>query len=36
MVAANLAGWYGGPISGHYLFPFAAFFGGLAQFLAGM
>jgi succinate-acetate transporter protein len=36
MVAANLAGWYGGPTSAHYLFPFAAFFGGLAQFLAGM
>jgi uncharacterized protein len=36
MVAAYLAGWYGSPSSGHYLFPFAAFFGGLAQFLAGM
>lgn len=36
MVAANLAGWYGGAQSPHYLFPFAAMFGGLAQFLAGM
>jgi succinate-acetate transporter protein len=36
MVAANLAGWYGTPHSGIYLFPFAATFGGLAQFLAGM
>ena len=36
IVATNLAGWYnvqGAPL---YLFPFAAFFGGLAQFLAGM
>ena len=36
MVAANLAGWYGTTTSGNYLFPFAAFFGGLAQFMAGM
>ena len=36
MVAANLAHWYGGPTSPHFLFPFAAFFGGLAQFMAGM
>jgi succinate-acetate transporter protein len=36
MVAANLAGWYGGPRSGEYLFPFAAVFGGVAQFAAGM
>ena len=37
MVAANLAGWYGNPmITPGYLFPFALFFGGLAQFLAGM
>ncbi len=36
MVAANLAGWYGGPRTPQYLFPFAAMFGGLAQFLAGM
>jgi succinate-acetate transporter protein len=36
MVAANLAGWYGTTRSGVYLFPFAAVFGGLAQFLAGM
>ena len=31
-----MAGWYGGPHTELYLFPFAAFFGGLAQFLAGM
>jgi succinate-acetate transporter protein len=36
LVAANLAGWYGSPTSPHFLFPFAAFFGGLAQFMAGM
>jgi len=36
IVAAYLAGWYGGPGSPHLLFPFAAMFGGLAQFLAGM
>ena len=36
MVAAHLAGWYGGTNSGQYLFPFAAMFGGLAQFMAGM
>lgn len=36
MVAANFAGWYGGPDTALYLFPFAALFGGLAQFLAGM
>jgi succinate-acetate transporter protein len=36
MVAANLAGWYGTPASAGYLFPFAATFGGLAQFAAGM
>jgi succinate-acetate transporter protein len=36
MVAANMAGWYGTPQSGLYLFPFAAMFGGLAQFMAGM
>jgi len=36
MVAANFAGWYGGPHTDLYLFPFAALFGGLAQFLAGM
>jgi uncharacterized protein len=36
MVAANLAGWYGTTKSGMFLFPFAATFGGLAQFLAGM
>jgi uncharacterized protein len=36
MVAAHLAGWYGGKASPEYLFPFAATFGGLAQFMAGM
>jgi uncharacterized protein len=36
VVAANLAGWYGSGSTPDYLFPFAAFFGGLAQFLAGM
>lgn len=36
IVSANLAGWYGDAGSGVYLFPFAATFGGLAQFLAGM
>jgi succinate-acetate transporter protein len=37
IVAANLAGWYGTDRSAQiYVIPFAAFFGGLAQFLAGM
>jgi uncharacterized protein len=36
IVAANLAGWYGTSTSGQYLFPFAAAFGGVAQFAAGM
>jgi uncharacterized protein len=36
VVAANMAGWYGNASTPAYLFPFAAFFGGLAQFLAGM
>lgn len=36
MVAANMAHWYGNSGSPLYLFPFVAFFGGLAQFLAGM
>jgi succinate-acetate transporter protein len=36
MVAAHLAGWYGGRATPEYLFPFAAAFGGLAQFAAGM
>jgi succinate-acetate transporter protein len=35
MVAANLAGWYGNDGSARYLFPFAATFGGIAQFAAG-
>lgn len=36
IVAAHLAGWYGSATSPEFLFPFAAMFGGLAQFLAGM
>lgn len=36
MVAANLAGWYGNDATPLVLAPFAATFGGLAQFLAGM
>lgn len=36
IVAANMAGWYGGSTSALYLAPFAAVFGGIAQFLAGM
>lgn len=36
MVAAHFAGWYGGADTAMYLFPFAAIFGGIAQFLAGM
>lgn len=36
MVAAHIAHWYGGSNTELYLAPFAAFFGGLAQFLAGM
>jgi succinate-acetate transporter protein len=36
IVAAHLAGWYGTQRSPEYLFPFAATFGGLAQFAAGM
>ena len=36
IVAANLAGWYGLSNAPLFLFPFAAFFGGLAQFMAGM
>ena len=37
IVAANLAGWYGNhTTSPLYLAPFAAVFGGVAQFMAGM
>jgi succinate-acetate transporter protein len=36
MVAANMAHWFGNPQSVFTLLPFAALFGGLAQFLAGM
>jgi succinate-acetate transporter protein len=36
IVAGHMAGWYGNPTTDVYLAPFAAFFGGLAQFTAGM
>jgi succinate-acetate transporter protein len=36
IVASNLAGWWGTDKSPLYLAPFAATFGGVAQFLAGM
>jgi uncharacterized protein len=36
IVASNLAGWWGTTDSPLVLAPFAGFFGGLAQFLAGM
>ncbi len=36
MVSTYLAGWYHTADAPAYLFPFAAFFGGVAQFLAGM
>ena len=36
IVSAHLAGWYGNAASPTYLFPFAAFFGGVAQFAAAM
>jgi succinate-acetate transporter protein len=36
MVAANMAHWFGSNSSVFTLLPFAAMFGGLAQFLAGM
>src|ERR671931_2000927 len=36
IVASNLAGWWGTPSSPLALAPFAAMFGGLAQFMAGM
>jgi hypothetical protein len=36
VVATNLAGWYGNATTPSFLFMFAAFTGGLAQFLAGM
>ena len=36
IVASNIAGWWGTPTSGLVLAPFAAMFGGVAQFLAGM
>lgn len=36
IIAAHMAGWYGTAASNAYLWPFAAIFGGVAQFLAGM
>ena len=36
VVAAGLAGWYTGSKSALFVFPFAAAFGGLAQFIAGL
>src|SRR5581483_7752269 len=36
MAASNLAGWWGSPTSPLVIAPFAAMFGGLAQFVAGM
>lgn len=36
VVAAHLAGWYGNESTAVYLAPFAAMFGGLAQFTAAM
>jgi succinate-acetate transporter protein len=36
IVAAHMAGWYGNKTTPEFLFPFAAMFGGVAQFAAGM
>jgi succinate-acetate transporter protein len=36
MVAAHMAHWFGGALTDFYLVPFAAVFGGVAQFCAGM
>jgi len=36
MVAAHMAGWFGNSATDLYLAPFAALFGGVAQFSAGM
>lgn len=36
VVAARMAGWYGGPESRFLLLPFAAVLGGVTQLLAGM
>jgi uncharacterized protein len=36
IVAAHMAGWYGSKTTPEFLFPFAAMFGGVAQFAAGM
>jgi succinate-acetate transporter protein len=36
LIGANLAGWWGSPLSQTLVFPLALVLGGLAQFLAGM
>src|SRR5215204_6878544 len=36
IIAANMAGWYGGPDTALYLIPLTTVFGGIAQFAAGM
>jgi uncharacterized protein len=36
IVAAHMAGWFGSAVTDFYLVPFAAVFGGIAQFSAGM
>jgi succinate-acetate transporter protein len=36
MVGAHMAGWYGDATTPYVLFPFAAIFGGLAQFAAAL
>jgi len=36
IVSAHLAGWFGDTNAPEYLFPFAAAFGGIAQFAAAM
>jgi uncharacterized protein len=36
IVGAHMAGWYGNTQTPEFLFPFAAMFGGVAQFAAGM
>ena len=35
VVASYLAGWYGNASTPIYIFPFALFFGGMAQLVAG-
>src|SRR2546423_213443 len=36
ITASWIAGWWGGPTSPTIFFPFVAFWGGLAQFIAGI